>query len=216
MSTIPPNNVAHLPLGANVKIPFTPPHLYTEDDREAGKTKPVIWIRPMSIRDRANWRATVASHGARVIADSEMQAARRELLGDLQMSEAEIDSVLALYELAIAARNEGRLLGRAEQVQLSEIERLLSASDHYRMLVQTNAFYLEIAPLLALQQQCIGWNDLPGKDGKPAIFKRVQGQVSDEALQALDPLTLMLAGFRAMGLATVSEDDAKKSESPSS
>ncbi len=210
-----------LPISPRDKIAFTPPHLWNED---SASPKPVIWLRPMTLVDRARWRAALSAVGSRAVSDAEMAALRGPILEKLETTPEEIAAIQALYELGEAARNEGRALDHEQQVQLMTVERMLVAADaHYRMMAETRNLYVEVAPLLALQQQCIGWQNLPHRTLKdaagnpqPLPFRRVDGRVSDEALEGLDPLTLLLAGFRAIGIGNVSEPDAKKSEQPSS
>ncbi|MGE0154805.1 MAG: hypothetical protein AB7R90_19465 [Reyranellaceae bacterium] len=200
-----------LPIDPKEKIAFTPPHLWSEEAPE--KPKPVIWLRPMSIVDRARWQAALTAIGARAVTDTEMAAARLPVLQALDCSDAECEAIQALYELAEAARNEGRPLDKADQVSLMKVERMIvQADEHYRLLAETRALYLEVAPILALKQQCFGWQNLPRRDGTgTAAFRRENGAVAEDALQLLDPVTLLLAGFRAIGLSSVSETDAKKS-----
>ncbi|MGE0155187.1 MAG: hypothetical protein AB7R90_21410 [Reyranellaceae bacterium] len=210
---------SELPIDPKARIAFTPPHLYPQEAEDAGKPKPVIWLRPMSVMDRARWKAALAATGSRTVPDSEMAAARREIYAALEITDAEADAFETLYDLHAQARSEGRDLEREQLLQLAQIDRMLvDASDHYRFLTETRALFVEVGPLLALQLQCVGWSHMPHRSDKlpdgspaPAKFERSNGRVSEAALDQLDPLVVLLAGFRAMGLGNLSEGDAKKS-----
>lgn len=86
-----------------------------------------------------------------------------------------------------------------ERAQIAEIEGILAKSwPAYRQLVEQNARYRNLMPLLAFQRFIDDWENVTGTDGKPVAFERDKGgAIPDAVLRRIHPALIYAAGNRA-------------------
>jgi hypothetical protein len=86
-----------------------------------------------------------------------------------------------------------------ERAQIAEIEGILAKSwPAYRQLVEQNARYRNLMPLLAFQRFIDDWQNVTGTDGKPVAFERDKsGAIPDAVLRRIHPALIYAAGNRA-------------------
>ncbi len=90
-------------------------------------------------------------------------------------------------------------ISEAEQAQIAEVQAILSKSwPPYRQLVEQNARYRNLMPLLAFQRFVDGWENVEGTDGKPVEYARDKGgNIPDAALRRIHPALIYAVGNRA-------------------
>ncbi len=176
-------------------IPFTPPWLEGKPDA------PVYRLRAGSVIERGQFEAELAGrYRAGRVYGHELRAAVRSGVETLLAGDQSLDHLLGLIE----AEAEG------EEVELSNEDKLLLAevrstlAEHwpeYRELTAQLERRREIAPIVALQWFCVGWEGCKGDGGNPAVFAQDRyGRVTEAALLGLAPLEMMVAGNRCYGL----------------
>lgn len=86
-----------------------------------------------------------------------------------------------------------------ERAQIAEIEVILAKSwPAYRQLVEQNARYRNLMPLLAFQRFIDDFDKVTGTDGKPVEFERDKsGAIPDSVLRRIHPALIYAAGNRA-------------------
>lgn len=86
-----------------------------------------------------------------------------------------------------------------EQTQIAEIQAILAKSwPPYRQLVEQNARYRNLMPILAFQRFVDGWENITGTDGKPVEYERDKaGNIPDGVLRRIHPALIYAAGNRA-------------------
>ncbi len=86
-----------------------------------------------------------------------------------------------------------------ERGQIAEIEAILSKSwPAYRQLVEQNARYRNLMPILAFQRFITNWENVTGIDDKPVAFERDKtGTIPDTVLRRIHPMLIYAAGNRA-------------------
>ena len=86
-----------------------------------------------------------------------------------------------------------------ERAQIAEIEGILAKSwPAYRQLVEQNARYRNLMPLLAFQRFVDDFENVTGTDGKPVAFERDKaGNIPDAVLRRIHPALIYAAGNRA-------------------
>jgi len=90
-------------------------------------------------------------------------------------------------------------IGPVERQQVAEVQAVLAISwPDYRQLVERNARYRQLLPLLAFQRWCDGWENLKGTDGKPVEYSRDKaGNIPESTLRRIAPALIYAAGNRA-------------------
>ncbi len=90
-------------------------------------------------------------------------------------------------------------ISEAEQTQIAEIQTILAKSwPPYRQLVEQNARYRNLMPILAFQRFVDGWENLDGTDGKTVEYERDKaGNIPDAVLRRIHPALIYAAGNRA-------------------
>lgn len=116
----------------------------------------------------------------------------------------EADEAAALEELlrsfhGDAGDTERAEVSKEERAQIAEIEAVLAKSwPAYRQLVEQNARWRNLMPLIAFQRFVDGWENLEGIDGKPVIYERDRsGGIPEAVLRRIHPALLYAAGNRA-------------------
>jgi hypothetical protein len=86
-----------------------------------------------------------------------------------------------------------------ERAQIAEIEVILAKSwPAYRQLVEQNARYRNLMPILSFQRFIDDWERITGTDGKPVAFERDKsGTIPDSVMRRIHPALIYAAGNRA-------------------
>ena len=175
---------------------------YRPGDKPAkGKdTRPGFKIRMASLLERSEFEAEL---------DGRYQAAS---VPDFIMLNTAIEGIHALLEGDEAAQLEELLrsfhgdaldergeISKEERAQISEIEAVLGKNwPPYRQLVEQNARYRNMMPLLAFQRFIDGWENVQDKDGAPVEYERDKaGNIPESLLRRLYPALIFAVGMRA-------------------
>lgn len=167
-------------------IRFTPSY-------RSGDEAPVFLLRAGSVVERGRLEAELAGeHQAGRVFPYELLEAFQSGVQALMADDPGRDEIAAL---AIAEGEGETLTGTDRQLLVEAREILTKHWPEYRALVAQAQRRRELAPILALQRFCVGWEKVA------APFARGRdGLVTEAALAALDPFDLMLAGNEAYGL----------------
>lgn len=175
--------------------PYTPPW------RAGQPNAPVFHLRAGSVIERGLMEAELSGpHRAAKVWNFELRAAVESGVRTLLAGDRELDHLLSV--VAIEAE-EPEQLEAADKRLLGEMKKLLAEHwPEYRDLRAQMERRQQIAPIVALQRFCTGWDNCLGEDGEtPAIFGTTrEGLVTDDALRGLSPLDLVAAGSRAFKL----------------
>lgn len=194
-------------------IQYTPAWLLPPDPQPAdgaagaarGKSKPAALVPSFTLRfgtvvERSEMDADLeAEHNARQVpAYLMLEAAISGLRALLPPADAE--QLEGLLRAAHAA--DGAELPAEDTARLSEVEDILARHwPEYRQLVQQNARFDRVAPVVAFQRYCTGWQNVTGIDGKPLEYARTPyGEIPEDVLRRLSPLVMRAVGFRAFNL----------------
>jgi hypothetical protein len=170
-----------------------------ETPKEGEKdARPAFKIRMASLIERGEFDAELegrhqaANVPAFIMLDTAI-AGVRALAGD---EAGELEELLRGFHGDGAEAPEA---GEEERQQLVAIEAILKKSwPAYRQLVEQNARYRNLMPLLAFQRFVDDWQNITGTDGKPVKFTRdADGTIPDSALRRIHPALLYAAGNRA-------------------
>jgi hypothetical protein len=168
------------------------------DPPEEGEDRrPAFRIRMASLIERSAFDAELegrhqaAPVPAFVMLDVAIEGVRA-LLGE------EAAAIEELLRGAHADEGEGEL-SPAERAQIAEVEAILAKSwPPYRQLVEQNARYRNLMPLLAFQRFVDDFENVTGLDGKPVAFARDKaGEIPDALLRRIHPALLYAVGNRA-------------------
>lgn len=160
-------------------------------------TRPAFRIRMASLLDRGAFDAELEGRhqAAPVPAFIMLDTA---IAGVTALAGDEADELVELLRgfHGDAERSE---ISEAERAQIAEIEAILTKSwPPYRQLVEQNARYRNLMPLIAFQRFIEGWENVTGMDGKPVEFARDKaGNIPDAVLRRIHPALIYAAGNRA-------------------
>ncbi|MFN3351876.1 hypothetical protein, partial [Pseudorhodoplanes sp.] len=160
--------------------------------------RPAFRIRMASLIERGEFEAELegryqaAAVPPFVMLDTAI-AGVRALAGD------EAEALVELLSSFHADREGAEAPGEAERQQLIAIEGILKTSwPAYRQLLEQNARWRNLMPLLAFQRFVDGWEGLTGLDGKPVEYARGKdGLVPEATLRRIHPALIAAAGNRA-------------------
>lgn len=169
--------------------------------KKAGKdTRPAFKIRMASLLERSEFEAELegryqaSSVPAFVMLDTAVAGVNALLEGD---DAAQIEELLrSFHEAGSEERGE---IGKEDRARIAEIEGVLAKSwPAYRQLVEQNARYRNLMPLLAFQRFVEEWENVEGIDGKPVAFERDKGgTIPDAVIRRIHPSLIWAAGNRA-------------------
>lgn len=166
----------------------------------AKDTRPGFRIRMASLLERGEFDAELEGrHGAApvpafVMLDTAIAGVNALLEEDEAAQLAEL-----LRSFHGDAGTERAEVSKEERAQIAEIEEVLGKSwPAYRKLVEQNARWRNLMPLLAFQRFVEDWDNLEGMDGQPVPFERGKdGLIPDAVLRRIHPALLYAAGNRA-------------------
>lgn len=181
-------------------IPYTPPWLQPAEGEERKAPLPRFDLRLGSIVERDAFDAELEGkwRAKQVPAFLMLEVAVRGLHALLPP-----DDAAQLEELLRAAHApDAEALGQAELQQVKEAEEILAEHwTEYRLLVEQNARHDRIAPTLAFQRWCAGWDNVMDDAGASIAYERTAlGEIPDATLRRLSPLAIRAAGYRALNL----------------
>lgn len=114
---------------------------------------------------------------------------------------AEVEELLRSFhdQAGVGEGGEASEPSTQERQQVAEVQDVLTKSwPDYRQLVEQNARYRQLMPLLAFQRFVDGWENVTGTDGKPVEYERDKaGNIPDAILRRIHPALLYAAGNRA-------------------
>lgn len=174
-----------------------------EEPKEgAADTRPAFRIRMASLIERGSFDAELEGRHqaspvpAFVMLDTAI-AGVRALAGD---DSAELEELLRSFHGENGQSGGERAeISDAERGQIAEIEGILAKSwPPYRQLVEQNARYRNLMPLLAFQRFVDGWENVTGMDGKLVEFAQDKaGNIPEAAVRRIHPALIYAAGNRA-------------------
>jgi len=169
-----------------------------EDPKEGeADTRPGFRIRMASLLERGAFEAELEGrHGAAAVPAFVMLDTA--IAGIRALAGAEADELEEL--LRGFHGDDGRAaITPAERAQIAEIEAILTKSwPAYRQLVEQNARFRNLMPLLAFQHFVEDWENVTGLDGAPVAFARDKsGAIPDAVLRRIHPALIYAAGNRA-------------------
>lgn len=164
-------------------------------------TRPGFRIRMASLVERGEFDAELEGrHGASpvppfVMLDTAIAGVHALLGGE---DAAQLEELLRSFH-GDAASEDRAEVSKEERAQLAEIEAVLAKSwPAYRQLVERNARYRNLMPLLAFQRFIDDWANIEGIDGKPVPYERDKsGLIPDAILRRIHPALIFAAGNRA-------------------
>ena len=168
---------------------------------EKGKdTRPGFRIRMASLIERGEFDAELEGrHGAApvppfVMLDTAIAGVNALLDGD---EAAQIEELLRSFHADAGA--DRAAISKEERAQIAEIEAVLAKSwPAYRQLVEQNARYRNLMPLLAFQRFVEDWDNLTDDKGEAIPYERDKaGNIPDAILRRIHPALLYAAGNRA-------------------
>lgn len=190
-----------VPIDTQAIVRFTPPSYKDREDA------PVYLMQPPSIMQRANWRRDLMAMGATYPTDEQLIEGMRRVIR--QSGSPNTDEALDLIDRFVAAKAEGDV-GADLADAFAGIEQGLQQVPAYGELVARRMHWLELAPILAARNFITGW------EGLNLAFRRVNGRLPDELLNALPEEDVKAVGMHIIGLMTVNRTLAGNSASPSS
>jgi hypothetical protein len=176
---------------------------YRPGEKPEGKkdTRPGFRIRMASLIERGEFdaelegRHAAAAVPAFVMLDTAVAGVNALLEGD--EAEEIVQLLRSFHDEAGDSARAGA--NDAERAQIAEVEAVLKKSwPPYRQLVEQNARYRNLMPLLAFQRFVDGFENVTGTDGKPVAYERdASGQIPDVVLRRIHPALVYAAGNRA-------------------
>ncbi|MBD3762433.1 hypothetical protein [Rhizorhabdus sp.] len=169
---------------------------------EKGKdTRPGFRIRMASLMERGEFDAELEGRhqAAPVPAFVMLDTAIAGVHALLEQGEAaELEELLRSFH-GDAGNPERGEVSKEERAQIAEIEAVLAKSwPPYRQLVEQNARYRNLMPLLAFQRFVDDFENVTGTDSKPVAFERDKaGNIPDAVLRRIHPALIYAAGNRA-------------------
>jgi hypothetical protein len=177
-------------------VPFTPPWL------EGKPNAPVFYLRGGSVIERGLMEAELAgTHRAGPILGYELLEAIRSGVATLLATDPDLDRVLGLVEAEASGETEG--FDDDDRQLLVEIRKTLAEHwPEYRDLLAQSQRRNQIAPIVALQRFCTGWENVVDDKRKPIAFERERrsGLVADVALARVPALEMLFTGNRAYSM----------------
>lgn len=172
-----------------------------EAPKKGKDTRPGFRLRMASLMERAEFDAELegrhqaAPVPAFVMLDTAIAGVHALLEGD---EAAQLEELLRSFHGDAASADRGEV-SKEERAQIAEIEGVLGKSwPAYRQLVEQNARYRNLMPLLAFQRFVDGWENVTGTDGKPVEYQRdAAGAIPDAVLRRIHPALIYAAGNRA-------------------
>jgi hypothetical protein len=163
-------------------------------------TRPGFKIRMASLLDRGAFDAELEGrhHAAPVPPFVMLDTAIAGVHALLEDEAEEVAELLRSFHGDADAEDRGAV-SKEERAQIAEIESILAKSwPPYRQLVEQNARYRNLMPLLAFQRFVEDFDNVTGLDGKPVVFERDKaGTIPDALLRRIHPALLYAAGNRA-------------------
>lgn len=166
---------------------------------EKGKdTRPGFRIRMASLIERGAFDAELegrhqaAPVPAFVMLDTAIAGIHALCDGD---DAAELEDLLRGFH----GESERAEISAGERAQIAEIESILAKSwPAYRQLIEQNARYRNLMPLLAFQRFVDDFENVTGIDGETVAFARDKaGNIPDAVLRRIHPALIYAAGNRA-------------------
>jgi hypothetical protein len=203
---------------AKTRVPFTP-DWHRDKAGELKEGAPVFHLRQGSVIERGQLQAVLSGpYRAGQIFGFELREAIRTGVVVLLEGDPDLDHVLELLEAEAEAEGVIDQLSAEDKRLLIDTKHVLS--EHwpaYRDLLAQMERRKEIAPIVALQRFCTGWENVVDDNGKPIPFARGRDGVADAALGRLQQLELLVAGNRAYQLQFGNDGEtAGNSERPGS
>jgi hypothetical protein len=173
-----------------------------EEPKEGEKdTRPGFRLRMASLIERSTFDAELdGRHQASpvpafVMLDTAMAGVHALLEGD---DAAQIEDLLRSFH-ADPGSDARAEVSPEERAQIAEIEGILGKNwPPYRQLIEQNARYRQLMPLLAFQRFVDDWENVEGLDGEPVAFARDKaGLIPDAVLRRIHPALIYAAGNRA-------------------
>jgi len=194
-----------------ISVPFTPAWL------ESAANPPRFHLRAGSVIERGALEAELAGeHRAARVMGYELLMAIRSGVATLLAGDPELDRVQGLIEAEAEVNGETDSFPAEDRRLLAETRKVLSEHwPEYRELLARQSRRNQIAPILALQRFCVGWDNVSDANDLPIEFARDRDGVSNAALSRLQPLELLVAGNRAYAM-LYGADQAGNSQRPSS
>jgi hypothetical protein len=186
-------------IGTSTKepIPFTPSWLEGQQDA------PVYLLRHGSVIERGLMEAELSGeHRAGPVHSYELRAAFLEGVRSLLDDDPDLDRIIEIEQIEAdlvsdaAEGNEPKSLSDSDAQILAGAREVLSEyRPAYRSLQARMQRRAQIAPIVAMKRFCVGWENTG-----IAFARGKDGRVTDDALAAIDPLQLRVAGARAFSL----------------
>lgn len=181
-------------ISTDTKTPhrFTPPW-HKPAEGEAAPDAPVYLIRAGNVIERGLLEAELAGeYRAGPVYDFELLAAFAEGVTALLDDAGEAEQLVSLAE-ADALKQE---IAGEERSALADARNLLAEHwPNYRALTARLARRNQLAGVLAFRRFCVGWENVEAE-----FARGVDGLVTMDAIGALDPLDLKVAGLFAFDL----------------
>jgi hypothetical protein len=192
----------NIPLSASAVIAWSP-------DVDGGETV-LFRIKPASLIERAAFRREIAAQGCQFPTQAALLALLRGLLegyGEAESAEflAAIDLIEAVEKNPVAPddADASRALSDA-LAKLDLLEQTLRRFENpYVRALADRDHWLAVAPLIAAQRFCVGWEgSFQGVELPP--FQQRNGAIPLDLLDQLDENLRKLLGFRCLEVATLS------------
>lgn len=192
-------------------VPFTPAWL------ESATNPPRFHLRAGSVIERGALEAELAGeHRAARVLGYELLIAIRSGVAVLLAGDPELDRVQGLIETEAEMNGVTDGMLAEDRLLLAETRKILSEHwPEYRELLARQSRRNQIAPILALQRFCVGWDNVSDAQDQPIEYARDRDGVSNAAMSRLQPLELLVAGNRAYAM-LYGGDQAGNSQRPSS
>lgn len=184
-----------LPLSARETVPYIPRAYRDQPD------PPVFQIGVPTVLGRAQWRRSVAAHGAQYPDDDALLDAVRAAI-EFMVDPADRDKAveaLEAYRAMAPGDRPAELTAKAAELE----EMAFKLDERYAALRAERTYWGSVAPLLAFRQFVAGWS------GLKAEYAREPEGVSALAMQRVPEALLNEVGLKAIELMTVTEDQEK-------
>lgn len=168
-------------------------------------TRGIYTVAPLTIRERAAYRADMAGEGCRLPTRTELLVALRHALTELAPANlAEVQEVVQRAEAALEAGDQAEPLSAADQAALGVIEAAARQVPSYAALLKDQVRWFAMMPLITARHALRGWES----ESLPP-FKRQRGIVPDELLEEVGEEDLSTIATAAMDLMFVSKPAEK-------
>jgi len=184
-----------LPISAKDRVPVIPPDCEGQDD------PPTYYVKPASVFERAAFNREMTLRGAAYPSDAQAYAVMRAVIRESAPANAE--ALLEAVDAVEADRREGREPDPEHAALLAGIEPVLAEVPEFLAVAAKRAHYLEVAPLVAMQMFCVGWENVGAR------FRRVGGRLPEELLAEVPQLHALAVGSKALELLRPTETQRK-------